>query len=212
MKKKFNNLKKQEEENLKKVKKMLKIDDLKKLLENSNLKFKETENGIVVFKEEEYNHLFEIKQILKTFGISDDDITLDTEGTIVNAKQYDAQKLKMLLSPFYPLDKMEVVDPYHLKINDLFIDNLNEGEDLDVNGSADDLGEVPEAPEGLVSIDDLANVLNKEFPDAEIVIISNNEMELPSIPEIIDYLKSIEDQLEKFDIEITDDKIIVKGN
>jgi hypothetical protein len=190
---------------------MIKIDDIKKLLETSNLKFRETENGLVIFKEEEFNYLFEIRQILKTFGISNDDLTLTDEGTIVNAKQYDAQKLKMLLSPFYPLEKMEVIDPYHLKIKDLFIDTLNEDDSADANGSADDLGDVPTEPEGIVGIDDLAEVLDKEFPDVEIAIVDDNTLELPTIDEIVEFLKSIESQLENFDITINDDKIIVKG-
>jgi hypothetical protein len=192
---------------------MIKFEDIKKLLENSNLKFKEAENGLVIFKEDEYNHLFEIKQILRTFGITDNDLTLNDEGTVVNAKQYDSQKLKMLLSPFYPLEKLKVIDPYHLLIQDLFVDTLNEddGGDVSADGSADDLGEVPTNPEALVTIDELADMIDKEFPDVEIVIVDDSTLELPPAEEVIEFLKSIENQLENFDIVITDDKITVKG-
>jgi len=190
---------------------MLKINDIKKLLENSNLKYKELENGIVILKEEEYNHLFEIKQILTTFGVTNNDITVNEEGTIVNSKQYDAQKLKMLLSPFYELDKMEVIDSYHLLIKGLFIDDINEDNSGDADGSADDLGKVPTEPEAIVSVDDVANKINSEFPDVDIAIVDDNTLELPVTDEIIDFLKDNENEFENFDIIITDDKIIVKG-
>ena len=42
--------------------------------------------------------------------------------------------------------------------------------------------------------------------------IDDNTLEIPTSDEIVEFLKSIEDKLENFDIEITDDKIIVKGN
>jgi len=192
---------------------MLKIEDVKKLLEKSNIKHKEIENGIVIFKEEEFNHLFQIKQILVTFGISDEDLEQSAEGTIISAKQYDAQKLKMLLSPFYDLEKMEVIDTYHLLVKDLIIDTLNEDEGEVADGSADDLGEVPTdggASEGF-TIEDLASKIDATFPNSDVLIVDDKTIELPATDEMIDYIKSLEDDLKDFDVEITDDKITIKG-
>ena len=191
---------------------MIKLEDVKKILENSNIKYKEIENGIVILKEERYNYLFEIREILKTFGITNDDLTITEDGTLIKSKQFDSQKLKMVLSPFYPLDKMEVIDAYTLKMVDLIIDSLNE----DADGSADDLGEVPDATaddeDESLGIDELSQLLDNKFPETDIIIVDDNTLEIPTSDEIVEFLKSIEDKLENFDIEITDDKIIVKGN
>ena len=124
--------------------------------------------------------IIKIREILKTFGITNDDLTITEDGTLIKSKQFDSQKLKMILSPFYPLDKMEVIDAYTLKMVDLIIDSLNE----DADGSADDLGDTPEEGEGIVGIDDLTQIIDSKFPDVEIVIVSDNKMELPTIDEI----------------------------
>jgi hypothetical protein len=190
---------------------MLKIEDIKKLLETSGLDYKEVDNGIIIFKESSFEFLDNMKEILKAFGVKNEDISIVDDGTIVKTKDFSAQKLKIVLSPYYPLEKMEVIDSYTLKIKDLMIDKITESEEVEPNGSADDLGDTPEEGEGIVGIDDLTQIIDSKFPDVEIVIVSDNKMELPTIDEIIDFLKSIEDQLENFDIEITDNKIIVKG-
>ena len=41
---------------------MIKLEDVKKILENSNIKYKEIENGIVILKEERYNYLLSLNQ------------------------------------------------------------------------------------------------------------------------------------------------------
>jgi len=183
---------------------MINLNDIKKILEKSNLKYKETINGLIIFKESD-DVIPQIIDVLKTFGVKQDDIVISDEGTLINSKLYDARKLQILLSPYYPLDKLIVKDKYQLLIKDLFIDGLNEGAD----GSIDDLGDTP--VDSIVTIDDLAQLLDNEFPNIEIFIISDNEIELPYSDELVDFFKSIENDLENFEVDIYDDKIIVKG-
>ena len=188
---------------------MIKIEDLKKLLENSKLKFKETETGLIIFKEDEYNHLFEIKQVLKVFGVKQSDIELTDDGTIVKSKEFDSQKLKMLLSPYFPLENMKVISAFELKLEGLFLD-INE----DAEASADDLGEVPTDNSAVVSnddnlnqfedIEDLAKYLDNKL-NINIAIVDDNTIEIETTDELVEFLNTIENLLENFDVEIYED-------
>jgi hypothetical protein len=117
------------------------------------------------------------------------------------------------------MEKMEVIDTYTLKILDLFIDHIDieaektENSDSvdEADGSIDDLGETPTEKESIVTVEDLANLIDSNFPEIEVLITSDSTLEMPTIEKLVEFLKSIEPKLDNFDIEITDKKIFVKG-
>jgi len=178
---------------------MLKMNDIKKILENAGIKFKETDNSIIIFKEDTEED--KIAEILKSFGIDNTQIEIVDEGTIVKSKSNSSQRLKMILSPFYPLEKMEIIDANNLLLKDLYL-NIPTNEE-----GIDDLGDTGVSPLGVV---ELAEILDKEFPNIEIVLVDDDEIELPVTDDLIEFLNNIEDKLSNLDVIITDDKIIIK--
>ena len=196
----------------------LNFNDIKKLIEtDSTLVLKEIPEGLIIKRADGAADVDveEIKVLLSKFGVKPADLEVVENGTIVRSKNYNSQKLKMLLAPFYKLGELVVIDEWALLLQDIFLMDVDDVVTEDADGSADDLGTVPTdgaSNDTLDNIESIAALLDKQANGAvEVRIVADDTVEVPFSEDILDFIKNNENTIfANCDVEVTDEVITIR--
>jgi len=170
----------------------------------------------------------EIITILRQFGVKDSSFEIIDEGTLVESSSYNAQKLKMILAPFYKLGDLKIYSTWKLLLEGIYIveedlksvpGSIDEDDGSVGDGSADDLGQVPNAPVSIgdtgniepLLVDDIANAIDSAFDGKyDIEIVDNNNMSIsPVDDDIVDFIQQNPEMFANADVVISDDIITI---
>jgi len=201
------------------------FEDIKKLVESdSSLIIKQIGEGLVIKRADGSvtPDVEEIVTILRQFGVKDSSIEIVDEGTLVESGSYNAQKLKMILAPFYKLGELKVFSTWKLLLKGIYIveEDLKSVPEIlkeENNGSADDLGTVPNGQPNnnknvtAVTIEQIATILDKNFGnECNIEILSDSELIVnPISDELIKFIENNVDLFGDAEIVIDDDNITI---
>jgi len=196
----------------------LNFNDIKKLIEtDSTLVLKEIPEGLIIKRADGAADVDveEIKVLLSKFGVKPADLEVVENGTIVRSKNYNSQKLKMLLAPFYKLGELVVIDEWALLLQDIFLMDVDDVVTEDADGSADDLGTVPTdgaSNDTLDNIESIAALLDKQANGAvEVRIVADDTVEVPFSEDILDFIKNNENTIfANCDVEVTNEVITIR--
>jgi len=196
----------------------LNFNDIKKLIEaDTSLILKEIPEGLIIKRADGAADVDveEIKVLLSKFGVKPTDLEVVENGTIVRSKNYNSQKLKMLLAPFYKLGELVVIDEWALLLQDIFLVDVDSSVTEDADGSADDLGSVPTdgaSNDTLDDIESIAALLDKQTNGAvEISIVADNTVEVPFSEDILDFIKNNDNTIfANCDVEVTNEVITIR--
>jgi len=196
----------------------LNFNDIKKLVEaDSTLVLKEIPEGLIIKRADGAADVDveEIKVLLSKFGVKPEDLEVNDSGTIVRSKNYNSQKLKMLLAPFYKLGELVIIDEWALLLQDIFLVDVDNSFTEDADGSADDLGEVPTDGARNETIDDIESIaalIDKETNGSvEISIVADDTIEIPFSEDILEFIKNNENTIfASCDVEVTDEVITIR--
>ena len=196
----------------------LNFNDIKKLIEtDSTLVLKDIPEGLIIKRADGAADVDveEIKVLLSKFGVKPTDLEVVENGTIVRSKNYNSQKLKMLLAPFYKLGELVVIDEWALLLQDIFLVDVDSSVTEDADGSADDLGSVPTdgaSNDTLDDIESIAALLDKQTNGAvEISIVADNTVEVPFSEDILDFIKNNDNTIfANCDVEVTNEVITIR--
>jgi len=186
------------------IKKVIESDGTLKIAESSD-------NMLVIVKEDISSKTEEIKELLVTFGVVAEDVTVSENGTIVDIKSVSSTKLQLLLSPFLDIENLIVQNANTLLIRGLFI----QMDIIESKVQEDSIDDVP-ASEGVVAVQSQSDVMTNvedcaklidTNTTAEITIVSDTEFSVTTTDEIVKFLTDNEAKFANFDVTISSDVI-----